>query len=340
MYYLYNLKMMSKQLFLFVLILLGSCQAQLLKSITNCLGNCTSCNPLNLASCQGSQPCEWGFYDPSANGTCRQTPSTETVAIELGERSNNSVNLVATGWNQFAKQSQCQYSSSVGTKYIDALGFYSGVEMLEKTFAVDPSSSVMELSFNLLHDEWLPFNDFLIIDLSSNSENIETLEVSFDSVVSINSQTAKITCEGKQVISQKFSFKFFPKQISENITIIFTSFLFNAVWGITNLKLTQGCTGYSRLNSTSQKCDQCDTDAFVVSYSQSAWCQKCPSLCATCSSVTKCLTCLQGAALNASNLCSFGEQFKTQLMLINSSQGLCDGWPVLKGSLSSSISFP
>jgi hypothetical protein len=27
-------------------------------------------------------------------------------------------------------------------------------------------------------------------------------------------------------------------------------------------------------------------------------------------------------------------------MLINSSQGLCDGWPVLKGSLSSSISFP
>jgi hypothetical protein len=44
--------------------------------------------------------------------------------------------------------------------------------MLEKTFPVSSSSQLFELSFNLLRDEWMPFNDFLLIDISSKDETI------------------------------------------------------------------------------------------------------------------------------------------------------------------------
>ena len=44
--------------------------------------------------------------------------------------------------------------------------------MVDKTFKVDPSSELFEVSFNILHDEWLPFNDFLIVDVSSNNKNL------------------------------------------------------------------------------------------------------------------------------------------------------------------------
>ena len=66
--------------------------------------------------------------------------------------------------------------------------------MIEKTFKVDPQSQIFEISFNILHDEWLPFNDFLIVDISSNSLNIQTLEISYDTKVNMNSHEALIIC--------------------------------------------------------------------------------------------------------------------------------------------------
>ena len=42
--------------------------------------------------------------------------------------------LVSSGWSGSPKQSVCEYSSSSGTEYVDVLGIYSGVEILEKTF--------------------------------------------------------------------------------------------------------------------------------------------------------------------------------------------------------------
>jgi hypothetical protein len=38
---------------------------------------------------------------------------------------------------------------------------------------------VFELSFNLLRDEWMPFNDFLLIDISSREETLQSLEISY-----------------------------------------------------------------------------------------------------------------------------------------------------------------
>ena len=87
--------------------------------------------------------------------------------------------LTSSGWSGSAKQAVCEYASASGVQYIDVLGMFSGVEMLEKTFSVGSNVQLLELSFNMLHDEWLPFNDFLIVDLSSNNKNIATLEISY-----------------------------------------------------------------------------------------------------------------------------------------------------------------
>jgi hypothetical protein len=132
------------------------------------------------------------------------------------------------------------------------LGMFSGVEMLEKTFSVGSNVQLLELSFNMLHDEWLPFNDFLIVDLSSNNKNIATLEISYETRVKVNTQVTNITCEGKRVLNNKYSIKIVndPK-LKTNLTVIFTSFLFGSSWALSNLKLVKGCTGYSMFNPAS-----------------------------------------------------------------------------------------
>ena len=123
--------------------------------------------------------------------------------------------------------------------------------MLEKTFKVDQNAEIFQVSFNILHDEWLPFNDFLIVDISSANKNLQTLEISYDTKVNMNSHTVQITCEGKKVISQKYKVKVVNNnRVQNDLTLIFTSFLFNSIWGVTNLKLLQGCQGYSMLDST------------------------------------------------------------------------------------------
>lgn len=51
--------------------------------------------------------------------------------------------------------------------------------MLEKTFPIDSNSQILSLSFNLLRDEWMPFNDFLVIDISSKDETLSSIEISY-----------------------------------------------------------------------------------------------------------------------------------------------------------------
>jgi len=114
---------------------------------------------------------------------------------------------------------------------------------------VDPQSEVFELTFDLVLNEWLPFNDFLIVDILSQGENLLSLEVSFDSIVSVDSQAAIITCNGVRVMTKKYNLKFTnDNRVNNQLTATFTSFLLNAVWGITNVRLHQGCVGYSFFN--------------------------------------------------------------------------------------------
>ena len=99
---------------------------------------------------------------------------------QLGERTSDSTPVVSESWGDSTKQVLCEYNSPSGKKYIDALGLFGGVTMLEKTFPVDNSSQVLELSFNLLRDEWMPFNDFLLIDISSRAVTLQSLEISYE----------------------------------------------------------------------------------------------------------------------------------------------------------------
>ena len=47
----------SKHHFLFLLIFIFIVRSQVLKPLTNCLGNCMQCAPADLALCKGLQPC-------------------------------------------------------------------------------------------------------------------------------------------------------------------------------------------------------------------------------------------------------------------------------------------
>ena len=44
---------MSKVSFLFVLFISFTVKSQVINAVTYCLGNCDTCDPLNLAQCQG-----------------------------------------------------------------------------------------------------------------------------------------------------------------------------------------------------------------------------------------------------------------------------------------------
>jgi hypothetical protein len=117
----------------------------------------------------------------------------------------------------------------------------------------------------------------------SQNENILSLEISFDSRISVDSQVAIITCSGTRVMTRKYSIKFANyNRVNSQLTAVFTSFLFNAVWGITNIRLQQGCLGFSVFNSKTLKCNQCDSDSYLITKRTADWCSKCPPLCRTC----------------------------------------------------------
>lgn len=108
------------------------------------------------------------------------------------------------------------------------------------------------------------------------------------------------------------------------------------MWGLTNLRLQQGCLGYTIFNEITQKCNTCDSDSYAVSKSTAEWCEKCPLFCKTCESKTKCLTCIQGASLNGSGICDYGSNYKFQMLYLGKNLAVCDG-QFKMGSASSKI---
>jgi len=85
--------------------------------------------------------------------------------------------------------------------------------------------------------------------VSSGGTNLHTLEISYDSRLNLASQALKIDCGGKQVLSQKYKVRVTNGgKVKGNLTVIFTSFLFNAIWAVTNIKVLQACSGFSLLD--------------------------------------------------------------------------------------------
>ncbi len=48
-------------------------------------------------------------------------------------------------------------------KTIDVIGLFNGSSLIEKEFKVTQGSQIVEISFSLVRDDWLPINDFMVI---------------------------------------------------------------------------------------------------------------------------------------------------------------------------------
>lgn len=137
----------------------------------SCLANCGTCEPNNLAICKGIQSCEWGHYDPIGNGTCVALPTLYAVSSELD---GNSINNFP-GWGEEGKYSTCEYYYQGKRKVVDVLGVFEGVTTVSKDFTVPPGQEVYFLSFNLLRDEWMPFSDFLMLEILNDEETLQSV---------------------------------------------------------------------------------------------------------------------------------------------------------------------
>lgn len=85
------------------------------------------------------------------------------------------------------------------------------------------------------------------------------MEISYESRIKIDSQITSVTCEGKKFISEKYNIKIVNsgRKISEDITLYFTSVLYNSRWGITNLKLLEGCNSFVKFSDKYENCSLC-----------------------------------------------------------------------------------
>lgn len=205
--------------------------------------------------------------------------------------------------------------------------------MLERTFNVEGGSDLLELSFNLVREEWLPFNDFLMVDVSSNGNVIESLEISFETRIKVEAQPTSIICSGKKVLSEKYSIKIGNGgRVGSQLTVVFTSFLYSANWGLTNVQLLQGCSSFSLFDQKTLTCSICDSDSYLLDLPNGAmWCQKCPLYCLTCSSAADCLTCVNGTVLDK-GICQLASRFKTQLIPLSESAKQCGKKLVMVGT--------
>lgn len=65
-------------------------------------------------------------------------------------------------------------------------------------------------------------------------------------------------------MSEKFNIRIYNQQrVNGSLTALFTSFLYNSQWAITNIKLLQGCSQLTRYDATRESCSICDSDAYL-----------------------------------------------------------------------------
>lgn len=114
-----------------------------------------------------------------------------------------------------------------------------------------------------------------MIDISSEEQAIESIEISYETRMNIDPQSTLINCSNKTVINEKYNIKIINsrKQIGNEITFIFTGFLFSSNWGISNIKLLEGCQAFTQYNDKKETCSQCDTDSYLLQDNKgSLWC--------------------------------------------------------------------
>lgn len=76
------------------------------------------------------------------------------------------VSPTPVGWGKEASVATCDYQSFGSKKTVDVLGFFQGTYSMEKSFPVAQGSEIFELSFSLVRSQWLPFHDFMMIEMT------------------------------------------------------------------------------------------------------------------------------------------------------------------------------
>lgn len=171
---------------------------------------------------------------------------------------------------------------------------------------------------------------------------MNSVEISYEKRVKVESQPTSIHCGATPVLSEKFNIKIENENnIGNTMTIVFTSFLYNSLWGLSNIKLLSACTHFSSYDPLTQTCSLCDTDSYLVHLpAGERYCEKCPNLCRTCTSKSNCTTCFEGAFLDKKGSCSFGSNFKAQELRLESNPTSCLEYSYYESSSEQVVAFP
>jgi hypothetical protein len=84
----------------------------------------------------------------------------------LGQRATQGIVPFFSGWGLEAKLTKCEYLSFGSKQIIDVIGFFQTSESIEKEFLVPQQTELIYLSFTLVRDQWVPFSDFLLVELT------------------------------------------------------------------------------------------------------------------------------------------------------------------------------
>lgn len=80
----------------------------------------------------------------------------------------------------------------------------------------------------------------------------------------VNSQFAKVTCNDERVFVEKYRIKLSRTIKGKSVKVIFSSFLFEGYWGLTNIKAISGCGAYAGLDSLTSTCSLCSSGSFYL----------------------------------------------------------------------------
>lgn len=178
-----------------------------------------------------------------------------------------------------------------------------------------------------------------MLEILTDHGTLQSVEISYESRMKVESQASTLTCSGKRFLSEKYSIPITGVK-GTKLSIIFASFLDSSHWALTNIKIMQGCQQFSGFDEKTETCSKCDSDSYLVKNSRGGlWCERCPTLCTTCRQYNECSSCVAGAKLESGS-CLFPSDFKLQQMTISNGKTECGINSFLMGNLNKSIVTP
>lgn len=111
-----------------------------------------------------------------------------------------------------------------------------------------------------------------MLEILNDEEALQSVEISYESRMKVESQASTLTCTGKRFMSEKYNIRV-TGVTGTKMSIIFASFLDSSHWALTNIKIMQGCQYFSAFDEKTQTCSKCDSDSYLAKSSRGGlWC--------------------------------------------------------------------